>query len=60
MSQKILVIEDDKLLQQLIVKKLKLDGFEVVASSSGTEALDHLINKSEIPDIIILDYHVPD
>ena len=44
MTQKILIIEDDKSVQQLIRMYLVNDGFEVIFSMDGKEGLDKALN----------------
>lgn len=57
MSQKILIIEDDKSVQQLIRMYLVNDGFEVIFSMDGKEGLDKALNDN--PDLILLDLNLP-
>ena len=57
MTQKILIIEDDKSVQQLIRMYLVNDGFEVIFSMDGKEGLDKALNDN--PDLILLDLNLP-
>lgn len=54
---KILLIEDDKFLRNILEKKLKNEGFEVVSAVDGNEALEKLV--VERPDMILLDIILP-
>lgn len=54
---KLLLVEDDKILQESIQECLKLEGFEVLVSGSLKEARTYLENQ---PDLIILDWMLPD
>ncbi|HWS49284.1 MAG TPA: response regulator [Candidatus Methanoperedens sp.] len=54
----ILVIEDEKLLLEVISKKLALSGMNPISCSGGEEALDCLEKLSVMPDVIWLDYHL--
>ncbi len=56
-SNKIMVVEDDKFLRDLILKKLKTDNFETVFAKDGEEALK--IVKEEKPSLILLDLILP-
>lgn len=56
----VLVVEDEKLLLEAIVKKLKLNGLSVIASPSGKEALKILEQSEKVPDVIWLDYYLKD
>ncbi len=58
MSQrKILVIEDDENIQELVKYNLEKDGFAVLSSLVGEEGLD--IASSEQPDLVLLDLMLP-
>lgn len=57
MAQKILVAEDDKNVQALIVFKLKNSGYDVVAVNNGVDAVEHL--KHFTADLVILDMMMP-
>lgn len=53
----ILVIEDDKFLRELVVQKLKKEGFDVEAVVEGGEAFKAIEEKT--PDLILLDLVLP-
>ena len=57
MTKKILLVEDDKSLQQLIVYNFKKEGFKIDTKSNGDEAL-YLILENQ-PDLILLDWMLP-
>lgn len=57
MAKKILVIEDDKFLRELIVRKLLKEGMETVEAVDGEEGQAKV--KSEKPDLILLDLILP-
>ena len=57
MAQKILIAEDDKNVQALIVFKLKNSGYDVVAVNNGVEAIEYL--KHSAVDLIMLDMMMP-
>ena len=54
---KILVIEDDKFLRELIVRGLKKEKFEVVFAIDGEEGVKK--TEEEKPDLILLDLMLP-
>lgn len=56
-SYSVLIIEDDKFLRDLLVLKLKKEGFRVSEAFDGEEGLKK--TKSEKPNIIILDLIIP-
>lgn len=56
----VMVIEDEELLLQAITKKLKLSGLDVLSCSSGQQALDYLKSLEALPDVIWVDYYLPD
>lgn len=54
----ILVVEDEKVLVDVIEEKLKTEGFEVIKAYDGNEALK--IALSSHPDMILLDILMPE
>ena len=54
---KILTIEDDKFLRELIKRKLQEVGFEAISASNGEEGL--ALVKEEKPNLILLDLIMP-
>jgi len=54
---KVLIVEDDKFLRDLIVQKLKREGFAIFEAVDGEEGLK--ITKEKHPDIILLDLILP-
>jgi DNA-binding response OmpR family regulator len=56
-KKKILVVEDDLLMSNIVANKLKLSGFEVVAASDGQAAVDNLA-KGQF-DLVLLDLTMP-
>ncbi len=57
MAEKILVVEDDLNIKQLVIFKLKNSGFTVATAGNGVEALEFL--KSNSVDLIITDVMMP-
>ena len=57
MLPKILVVEDDKSISDLITLHLKKNNFEYLVVHNGEDALSHLDNF--MPDFIILDWMIP-
>lgn len=57
MAKKVLIVEDDKFLRELIVKKLRNEGYDVMESSEGEEVIKIL--KDEKPDLLLLDLIIP-
>lgn len=56
--KKLLVVEDEKKIREVIASYFQREGFEIFEAESGSEALD-LVNKSAF-DCIILDLMLPD
>lgn len=54
---KILLIEDDKFLRELIIQKLSKEGFDVVEGIDGEEGLKKI--KEEKPNLVLLDLLLP-
>ena len=55
--KKILIIEDDKFLRQLIVQKLVKEGYEVAEAGDGEQGLKKI--QQENPDLVLLDLILP-
>jgi DNA-binding response OmpR family regulator len=56
-NKKILVVEDEKILREAIIKKLEKEGFVVIGAENGQEALTMVSTKK--PDMILLDIIMP-
>ncbi len=54
---KILIIEDDAMMQDIYKSALTSEGFEVITASDGEDGLQKAI--TEIPDLILLDIFLP-
>lgn len=57
MFKKILLIEDDKFLRELMNKKLVTLGYEVVSAADGESGL--VMIKETKPDVVLLDLILP-
>src|SRR6056297_625974 len=57
MAKKILIIEDDKFLRQLVSRKLSKQDFEIAEAVDGEQGLEKA--KEEKPDLILLDLILP-
>ena len=55
--EKILLIEDDKFLRELIIQKLGKEGYEVVEAAEGETGLAKM--KEEKPNLVLLDLILP-
>ena len=53
----ILLIEDDKFLRELLVRKLETVGFKISTAVDGNEALKKV--KEELPELVLLDLVLP-
>jgi two-component system alkaline phosphatase synthesis response regulator PhoP len=54
---KILIVEDDRFLRELIARKLRNEGYEVIEAVDGEEGLKRI--KEEKPDLVLLDLILP-
>ncbi|MGB9743423.1 MAG: response regulator [Minisyncoccales bacterium] len=57
MAKKILIIEDDNFLRELIAQKLIAEGYELSEAVDGEEGIKKV--KEEKPDLVILDLILP-
>jgi DNA-binding response OmpR family regulator len=54
---RVLVVDDDDVIRQLITVNLELEGFEVITATDGQDALDKV--KEARPDVVTLDVMMP-
>jgi len=57
MAKKILVVEDDKFLRELITQKLIKEDYETLEAVDGEEGIKKI--KEEKPDLVLLDLILP-
>lgn len=57
MAKKILVVEDDKFLRELITQKLMKEDYETLEAVDGEEGIKKI--KEEKPDLVLLDLILP-
>ncbi len=57
MAKKILLIEDEELIRNLLEKKLKMEGYEAFVVENGVKGLEKI--KEIKPDLILLDIVMP-
>jgi len=58
MAKKILLIEDDKFLRELIIQKLAKEDYDLFEAVNGEEGIK--IAKSQKPDLMLLDLILPE
>lgn len=54
---KVLIVDDEEMAIKLVEHQLKLDGFDIITTTDGREAMDLI--KSEEPDLVISDIMMP-
>lgn len=54
---KILVVEDSPMIQEILVERLRLRNYDVVAANDGQEGID--LAQKEQPDLILMDISLP-
>lgn len=57
MTKRILVVEDDNSIRELLVELLESEGYQVASAVNGLEGLKQL--ESEHPDLILIDLMMP-
>ncbi|HNP71341.1 MAG TPA: response regulator [Kouleothrix sp.] len=57
MAEKILVVDDSKLVTDIVKMRLSMYGYEVRLAHSGEEALAQIAD--EVPDLMVLDVQMP-
>jgi CheY-like chemotaxis protein len=58
MAKRILVVEDDTSIRELLVELLESEGYVVASAINGLEGLKHLQNETN-PDLILIDLMMP-
>ncbi len=54
---KVLIVDDEEMAIKMVEHQMKLDGFEVITSTDGREAVELI--KSAEPDLVISDIMMP-
>lgn len=54
---KLLLVEDDEMSRDMLTKRLKKSGFEVILAENGVEAID--VARTKMPDLILMDIRMP-
>lgn len=57
MAQKVLIIEDEDVLRNVLAKKLEKEGYEVIVAADGEKGMENIRNEN--PDIVLLDILLP-
>ena len=57
MTKKILIVEDDKFLRELIAQKLNREGYDISEAIDGEEGIKKI--KEEKPSLVLLDLILP-
>ena len=58
MKKKVLIVDDDPIIIEVLSVRLKMTGFEVLSAANGKEGLEKA--NREHPDLIILDVIMPE
>ena len=56
-SKTVLLVEDNELNRDMMIRRLKRAGLEVITAGNGQQALD--IMQSEQPSIVLMDMNLP-
>ncbi len=59
MKETILIVEDNALISEMYIFKLKLEWYNTHLASDGVEAVKFIFEWSIVPDLIILDIMMP-
>ncbi|MBF0521766.1 MAG: response regulator [Candidatus Omnitrophica bacterium] len=58
MSKRILIVDDEKEILDILDKKLSLLGYQVIKMASGREAVEK--TQKYLPDLVLMDIMIPD
>lgn len=59
-GRKILIVEDDEDILQAVQELLQIEGYAAETAINGAVALTRLKSEDSLPDLIILDYMMPE
>ena len=59
MNKHILVVDDDAQMQSMLQVVLESEAYVVDTASDGLIALDKIIHQQDMPEVILLDLHMP-
>ena len=57
MAHKILIVEDNELNRDMLIRRLNRAGIDVVTAENGQQALDKML--SEQPEVVLMDMNLP-
>lgn len=57
---RILIVEDDVSINQMMKLVLEQEGFDVATAGNGQQALQHLSETADKPELILLDHRMPE
>ncbi len=57
--QRVLVVDDDKLLRGLVVRILVREGYDVLQAADGEEALEVVRKAGGVVDLLVTDFYMP-
>ena len=55
---RVMVVDDDEVILQLVAMNLELEGHEVVTATTGSQALE--VARDEHPEVLVLDVMLPE
>ena len=58
MPQKVLIVDDDPIMHQLVKRHLERAGYEMLSATNGLEAID--VATRELPHLIVMDVMMPE
>jgi DNA-binding response OmpR family regulator len=57
-TKKVLVVEDDLMMREIVTKKLVMSGFDVLEAGNGKVGYETILEKK--PDLVLLDLMIPE
>jgi two-component system response regulator AtoC len=58
LNEKILIVDDERLIRQSLVKRLGEEGYEVISADNGKAAIS--LVEEDAPELVVLDLKLPD
>jgi two-component system chemotaxis response regulator CheY len=57
--KRILVVDDEEMIREILKKFLEMNGYKVICCADGIEALLYMEENCQIPHLIITDFQMP-
>lgn len=60
MNEKILIVEDDSAMRELLEEIFSDEGFDTILAANGRAAIEHIVDESKMIDLVVTDVQMPE